>query len=166
LTYFLFDASALAKRYVFELGRNVVDLIFDRAWPVRTCCLLLGVGETTSILVRAHNGGKLSDDEFKQQMVNFNAEVLNNSDFLSIHVERDTIIASFSLIEQFSINSTDATVLRVALELNDAMQAVAQKLVVVCSDKRLVRAAENSGIVVCNPEQVTLAEVQRLLDAV
>jgi hypothetical protein len=51
MTYFLFDASGLAKRYVPELGRNVVHLIFDKAWPLRTCCLLLGVGETTSILV-------------------------------------------------------------------------------------------------------------------
>jgi predicted nucleic acid-binding protein len=98
-------------------------------------------------------------------MVNLNAEVSNNPDFLSIHVERETIVSSFALIERFSINSTDAIVLYVAMNLNDDMQAVGHKLVLVCSDKRLIRAAEKSGITVCDPEQVTPAEVQRLIDA-
>ena len=165
MTYFLFDASGLAKRYVPELGRDVIHLIFDKAWPLRTCCLLFGVGETMSILVRAHNGGKLLDDEFKEQMARLRSEVLNHPDFWTIDAERDTILSSFAFIEKFSINSTDAIVLRVTINLNDAMQAAGHKLVLVCADKRLVRVAENSGIVVCNPEQVTLAEVQRLLDA-
>jgi len=69
------------------------------------------------------------------------------------------------LIEQFSINSTDAIVLYVAMDLNYAMLAAGHELVFVCSDKRLIRAAINNGITVCNPEQVTLAEVQRLIDA-
>jgi hypothetical protein len=58
----------------------------------------------------------------------------------------------------------DASVLYAAITLNDDMQAAGHKLVLVCSDKRLIRAAEKSGITVCDPEQVTLAEVQRLLD--
>jgi predicted nucleic acid-binding protein len=160
----LFDASALAKRFVAEIGSDAVDLIFDKAWPVRTCCLLLGVGETISILVRAHNGGKLSDIEFNEQMARLKSEVLNNPDLWAIHVERETIVSSFALIEKFSINSTDAIVLYVAINLNDDMQAAGHKLVLVCADKRLHRAAEKSGITVCNPEQVTLAEVQRLID--
>jgi predicted nucleic acid-binding protein len=165
LNYFLFDASALAKRFVAEIGSDAVDLIFNKVWPVRTCCLLLGIGETTSILVRAHNRGKLSHDEFDEQMKRLKSEVLNNPAFLSIHVERSTVIASFSLIEQFSINSSDAIVLYVAMDLNYDMLAAGHELVFVCSDKRLIRAAEKSGVTVCDPEQVTLAEVQRLIDA-
>jgi predicted nucleic acid-binding protein len=164
VTYFLFDASGLAKRYVPELGRNVIHLIFDKTWPRRTCCLLLGVGETTSILVRAHNGGKITDDEFKEQMASLRSEVLHNPDFWTIHVEHEAIVSSFAFIEKFSINSTDAIVLHVAIELHADMKAAAHKLVFVCSDKRLIRAAEKSGITVCDPEQVTLAEVQRLID--
>jgi hypothetical protein len=34
LTYFLFDASGMAKRFVAELGGDAVDLIFDKAWPI------------------------------------------------------------------------------------------------------------------------------------
>jgi hypothetical protein len=51
------------------------------------------------------------------------------------------------------------------MNVNDDMQAVRHKLVLVCSDKRLIRAAEKSGITVCDPEQVTPAEVQRFIDA-
>lgn len=165
MTYFLFDASGIAKRFVAELGGDAIDLIFDKAWPIRTCCLLLGVGETTSILVRAHNGGKLTNNEFKDQMARLRSEVLHNPDFWAIHVEREAIVSSFAFIEKFSINSTDAIVLHVTLELHADMKAAAHKLVFVCSDKRLIRAAEKSGITVCDPEQVTLAEVQRLIDA-
>jgi len=56
----------------------------------------LGVGETTSILVRAHNGGKLSDDEFKAQMARLRSEVLDHPDFWTIDAERDTILSSFA----------------------------------------------------------------------
>ena len=165
MNYFFFDASALAKRYIAEIGSDAVDLIFNKTAPARTCCLLLGVGETTSILVRARNGGKLSPPEFQKQIATFHSEIVNNDEFLKFDAERAEIYESFELIEKFSINATDAIVLRIALTFKATAEEIGQALVLVCSDKRLIRAAEKSGITVCDPEQVTLAEVQRLIDA-
>jgi hypothetical protein len=57
-----------------------------------------------------------------------------------------------NLIEKHSINSVDAIVLRSALEVVIDLRDVGDDLVLVASDKRLLRAARVEGLSVFNPE--------------
>ena len=57
-----------------------------------------------------------------------------------------------NLIEKHSINSVDAIVLRSALEVVIDLRDVGDDLVLVASDKRLLRAARVEGRSIFNPE--------------
>jgi predicted nucleic acid-binding protein len=59
---------------------------------------------------------------------------------------------SWELIEKHSINSTDALILKCALDKAVALRNVGDDLVLVSSDARLVRAAKAEGLPTFNPE--------------
>ena len=57
-----------------------------------------------------------------------------------------------SLIETHSLNSVDAMVLRSALDIATELRNTGNRLVLVASDQRLLRAAQTEGLLVFNPE--------------
>ena len=57
-----------------------------------------------------------------------------------------------SLIETHSLNSVDAIVLRSALDIATELRNTGNTLVLVASDQRLLRAAQDEGLLVFNPE--------------
>ena len=57
-----------------------------------------------------------------------------------------------SLIETHSLNSVDAMVLRSALDIATELRNTGNKLVLVASDQRLLRAAQDEELLVFNPE--------------
>jgi len=56
---FLFDASALLKRYAPGPGTILVNHLFSSVGPARIVTLMLGVAEVVAALVRKRNAGKL-----------------------------------------------------------------------------------------------------------
>ena len=56
------------------------------------------------------------------------------------------------LIEAHSLNSVDALVLRSALDTATELRSIGDRLVLVASDQRLLRAARAEGLQVFNPE--------------
>ncbi len=56
------------------------------------------------------------------------------------------------LIENHSLNSVDAIVLRSALDISTELRNTGDRLVLVASDQRLLRAAQDEGLLVFNPE--------------
>jgi hypothetical protein len=61
MVYVFWDASGLTKRYAFERGSEVVNLIFHLVPTRRMMCLLLTVGEVYRALVRKRNDGLIGD---------------------------------------------------------------------------------------------------------
>ena len=61
-------------------------------------------------------------------------------------------IASRPLIEVPSINSTDAYILRCALDKADKLRTAGDNLILVSSDKRLLTATTKEGLGTFNPE--------------
>ncbi|MCE2401028.1 hypothetical protein J4G08_09100 [Candidatus Poribacteria bacterium] len=57
-----------------------------------------------------------------------------------------------SLIETHSLNSVDAMVLRSALDIATELRNTGNRLVLVASDQRLLRAAQTEELLVFNPE--------------
>ena len=151
--YFYFDASALVKRYTEEIGSDNVDFIFAKVPLNQLVCLNFGAAEVFWICVRKRNDRRITPHEFSQAIGHLNREVIaDDSDLTTLPVHKLLVWASVNLIETYAINSTDAIVLRSALDLAISLRNVDHELVLVASDQRLLRAARAEGLLCFNPE--------------
>lgn len=151
--YFYFDASALVKRYTQEIGSDKVNFLFNNVPLNRMMCLILGVIELFWICVRKRNDGRLTNPDFSQAGVNFNYEVIDDqSDFKTLSAPDSLVWDAMDLIENHSLNSVDAIVLRSALDMATELRSTGDTLVLVASDQRLLRAARTEGLQIFNPE--------------
>lgn len=159
--YFYFDASALVKRYTEEIGSDKLDFLFANVPLNRLVYLDFGAVEVFWICVRKRNDRRITPREFTQAIGHLNREVIaDDSDLTTLPVHKLLVWASMHLIEAYAINSTDAIVLRSALDLATVLRDVGEELVLVASDQRLLRAARAEGLSCFNPEtdpQQTLA---------
>ena len=115
-------------------------------------CLAIGTTEVVSILVRKRNDGRMSEPLASQALANLYDEVIDNADLTTISAEDRIVIDSVGFIVQHSINSTDAIVLTTAVEINLELERGGDRLILVSSDQRLNRAAQQEGLPVLNPE--------------
>jgi hypothetical protein len=58
------DASALAKRYLVEVGSSTVDAIFTAPRPIEHATTPWGYAEAYSVLLRRHNDGRFDGRTF------------------------------------------------------------------------------------------------------
>jgi predicted nucleic acid-binding protein len=157
-----FDASALVKRYSEETGSPLVDEVFRQVIPSRITCSGLGVLEVASVLVRKRNDGRLSEALFRQAMVEFRAEVIEQEEFSSTPVGDALLFSALDLIAKHNLNATDAVVLRSALNLQQASQETENQVMLWTADKRLARAAQIEGIIVFDPEVEMISRFHQL----
>ena len=151
--YFYFDASALAKRYIEEIGSDKIDFLFANVALTHLQCLVIGAMEVFWICVRKKNDGRITADQFTQATGHLEFEVINTqSDFKTIPIPDSLVWDSMDLIETHSLNSVDAIVLRSALNVAAELRRAGDTLVLVASDQRLLRAARAEGLQVFNPE--------------
>lgn len=151
--HFYFDASALVKRYTEEVGSEKVDYLFENIPLNQLKCLTLGAAEVFWVCVRKKNDGRITHYEFTHAVINLTREVTSNtSDFYTAPVPDSLVWTSLKLIETHSINSVDAMVLRSAIETAVELNGTDDKLVLVASDQRLLRAASNEELLIFNPE--------------
>ena len=160
---FYLDASALAKRYVPEIGSPLVDEVLDNVPADRIYVVNVGAGEVVSILVRKRNAGVITDAYFRQALVDFETEIVRSRDINKLPVGNRLATSSFSLIVAHSINSTDAITLRSALAIALKLRAGGDDLVLVASDLRLLHAAQAEGLITFNPESQDHAALAALL---
>jgi predicted nucleic acid-binding protein len=159
---FYLDASALAKRYLLEKGTAQVNV--DTVRPERIYVLNVGAGEVVSIFVRKRNAGKLPLADFRDAMLNFNAEIARAVDVKKMPVSNRLALSTFPLIDAHSINSTDAITLKSALAIARKLRVAGDDPVLVASDQRLLRAAQQmEGLVTFNPETQAQAALAPLL---
>lgn len=151
--YFYFDASALAKRYTQEVGSDKIDFLFENVSLECLSCLTIGAMEIFWICVRKKNDGRISDSQFAESTTHLKLEVVDTlSNFKKISVPDALVWGSMDLIETYSLNSVDALVLRSALDTATALRSTGDRLVLVASDQRLLRAAHAEGLQIFNPE--------------
>jgi predicted nucleic acid-binding protein len=160
---FFLDASALAKRFSRETGAGLMDHLFSQVKLEQLCCLMLGAAEVSSVLVRRHNNKLISDATFLQGMTNLRAEIVDKDDFDTFAVDNSTIVAALPLIETHSINSNDAIILRFSVDLAIDLRTAGDDLVLVASDRRLLRAAQAEGLATFDPETQSQADLDALL---
>ena len=161
--YFFFDASALAKRYHHEPGSDVTNYLLDAllgSAPERVIISPLILCEPISVLSREHNSGRIQVDLFQKATarVLLEARAMNQQ-----FIDNETILHSIPLISRHNLNASDALFLYQALNLHDLLQTMEQDLALVASDRRLLRAAEDEGLLTLNPEETTRADAEALL---
>jgi len=78
-------------------------------------------------------------------------------------LNEEVVMESLSYISKHNINSSDALYLRQAVILRRLLQRVRHDLVLVASDRRLLRAASGEGITTLDPEAASLTEVDSLI---
>jgi predicted nucleic acid-binding protein len=163
MNFFVFDGSALVKRYFPEPGTALVHHLFARASRDRLMCLMLGAAETAAALVRKKNQGAIDATMFLSATGRLKAEVLDPPDFLKLPSGNPLILASMRFLDRHAINATDAVVLEAALQLAVPTRAAGNDLVLVASDRRLLRAAQAEGLLTFDPENQTQSELDALL---
>ena len=137
--YFYFDASALAKRYTEEVGIDKIDFLFENVPFVRLQCLTIGAIEVFWICVRKRNDGRITSHQFERGVTLLRHEVIDNqSGFKTISVPDSLVWNSSPFIENHSLNSVDAMVLRSALDIATELRRIGDSLVLVASDQRLL----------------------------
>jgi predicted nucleic acid-binding protein len=159
---FWLDGSALAKRYVPENGSALVDFILDTVTEDRIYLLNIGYAEVVSVFVRKKNAGMLPISQLSQGLLDLETEVIQSPAKHILSFDNSVTTDALALIVKHSVNSTDAIVLRVAMDIALHLRAGGDDLVLVTSDQRLLHAAQTEGLVTFNPEtqdQATLASL-------
>ena len=77
----------------------------------------------------------------------FDDEITYRDEVRPVLPTEDQITASWNLIEKHSLNSTDATLLQCALDKASELRANGDNLVIVSSDKRLLRVSQSEGLI-------------------
>ena len=157
------DASALAKRYVPELGSSVVDHLFLRVPLDRMIVLAVGLAEVVSILVRKHNAGVIGTPRFQNALRAFRAEMKTTSPVKIMPIDGPLAVRAYDFVEKYSVNSTDAILLRSALDLAAPLRAAGDDLLLVASDQRLLKAARAEGLAAFDPETQSAADLDAVL---
>ena len=85
-------------------------------------------------------------------MTDFRSEVIDAASFTKIPATDSLVNAAASLVEKHSLNATDAVILRSVLDLVTVLRGTGDDLVLVTSDRRLLRAAQVEGVLTFNPE--------------
>jgi predicted nucleic acid-binding protein len=160
----IWDASALVKRYVAEIGSQTANALFMAIPPAQMTTTIMSYSETFAALWRKQNQSILSDAAFSTAQAALGNEVVGNADFVVLGLEFDDILNGIELIERHSLNSTDAAILPAFLRFATPLRASAVS-VLVASDRRLLRAAKAEGLEVLDPEMVPAADIPAFLAA-
>jgi predicted nucleic acid-binding protein len=158
--YAYLDASGLAKRYIPERGSTTVDYLFTRIPSDRLFVLEVGLAEVVSVFVRKRNAGSITPAEYAQAFAGFGNEVAYPPIPRKLMVNA---LTAFAFIETYSLNATDALLLRSALDLAAPLKAAGHDLVVVASDQRLLTAAGAEGLLTFNPETQSAADLDAMI---
>ena len=84
--YFYFDASALVKRYIREIGSDKINFLFDNLPLNQLKCLkTIGAAEVFWVCVRKKNDGRITPYEFTHSVANLNHEVISDASDFRMH---------------------------------------------------------------------------------
>ena len=155
LIYFWVDASAFAKRYVVEDGTQLINYFFANVATSRILCLDDSLNEVYAVIARKlrKQDGTLIQPAYNQAIQKFEREVVNHPDVVKVEATGDQKIAARNLIALHAINSADALILQCALDKANELRADGNHLVLVSSDRRLLRAAKRESLRTFDPEK-------------
>lgn len=158
----LWDASALAKRYAPERGSDVVDTLFERDPSPRMVATVIGYAECYSILRRKFHRGGMDAAAFRVAKSALRDETVVAPDFHLITVDDPAVFDGIRFMDTHNLNATDAAILTVFLSYQASLRS-GERAVLVASDHRLLKAAQDEGMETLDPEVSTVDHARQIL---
>jgi predicted nucleic acid-binding protein len=147
--YFL-DSSALVKRYVEEPGTDRVVQLLDKGH--RLVVSHLAKVEVTSALARRERAGKVAAEQVDAVVGAMDAEF--REVFEVVELGGEVLGRAAELTRAHALKASDAIQLACALVACSALDASAA-ITMVCADRELNAAAEQEGLPVVDPTEVS-----------
>jgi len=150
LAAYFFDSSALAKRYINELGSAWVRGVTAPASGNNIHALQLVELEVVSAIARRRKGGSLTAAAAATAIARLSHEVRH--DYILLGISDPLIVEALMLADRHELRAYDALHLAAAIDLNRSRAAWAQPaLTLVSADLELNAAAIANGFVVEDP---------------
>ncbi len=167
MNYFWLDANAIAKRYVKEKGTELIDHLFTCVSAKRIVCLFDSMNETIFVITKKINRKEITLPEYEQANQQFEAEVIDSTEVVQVHatVDQKKAARQFIRVDGYSINSADGDILQCALDKANELRSDGHNLVLVSSDKRLLRAAQMERLFTFDPETDKRAYLDDLINS-
>lgn len=141
---YYFDSSALVKKYVAESGSDtVVELLESAVMPVTS---KLAYPELLSGFGRKKREKEIGEKEYRRALVNFESDW---AAFLIIEYQDELLAIIKLLASRHVLKGADLVHLASALWLQ---KAVKEKIFLVASDVRLIKASRLEKVDIINPE--------------
>jgi predicted nucleic acid-binding protein len=96
-------------------------------------------------------------------MLNLDKEIIQSLGKHVLSFDNSVTADALALIVKHSINSIDAILLQVAMDVAQHLRAGGDNLALVSSDQRLLRAAQGEGLITFNPESQDQAALVALV---
>ena len=165
MNYFWLDANAIVKQYIDEEGTCLINHFFTYVSFNRIFYLFDSIGETRSAIVRKRNDGTISTAEFDQVIQQFEIDFIYRAEVENVSATEDQKRDAWQLIDAYSINSSDADILRCTLDKADELRTAGDDLIFVSSDKRLLKAAEKEGLLTFDPQTDNQIDLDDLINS-
>jgi predicted nucleic acid-binding protein len=157
------DASALAKRYIAEVGTATVNAAFANAGTHTMATTPWSYAETYSILLRKLNSTAIDRSLFTTAITALEAEVVYGPDFGLLSISDAMVFASTTAMSRHNINATDAAILTLLLDYSQTLPSGQSGCLLIAADRRLLRAADVEAFSILDPEAVPAADLPTLL---
>jgi len=152
---FYFDTSAIVKRYHKKLGSEVLDRISGLKGHVFAISFWTVLEFIVAFSAKTRRR-ELSREAFNIAVSRFLKDILDRFTIISVNDELVALAASLAV--KHALPSADCIQLAGAISLKNALEPVKERLVLVCSDKDLCKAAHKEGIEFINPEEKNALE--------
>ncbi len=147
--YFV-DSSALAKRYVEELGSKALRAMLDGATGCRIVIARITCVELASALTRRLRVGEIAAGDAADARADLAADM--DREFRIVELTEPIAMDAMALAERHALRAYDAVQLATALHVNQvARGAGLESVPMVSNDVELNVAAEREGLAVIDP---------------
>lgn len=146
MTYYI-DTSALTKRYVSEIGSQIIIEICLSSSPITTVSLTHV--EAAAALARKHRSGGLNMVDYRQALENLEYDF--DSQYLQIDVDQNVIDIAIDLTKSHKLRGYDAMQLAAALTIRELISDNNDTFIFVAADNDLLDAAREEGLSTLNP---------------
>ncbi len=160
---FLLDSGALLQRFLLGPGTFVTDALFAEPVRSRLSCLMLSAADVLAELSRPRKFLHLADGLREGVIRQFGWQVLEEPRFQKLAVANPAIEAAFPLIRLHRLGAIDGVVLQTALGIAAALRIAGNDLVLLTTNRSLLRAARREGLQTFNPERQTEVELAALI---
>ena len=147
---YYFDSSAIAKRYITEVGSNWVANIADASSGNDILISMLARVEVAAAIFKRQREGSISAVDAASAVADFINDF--ESQYQPMDVPIHLVERAADLAQSHALRSYDAVQLATALESSDIRDFLSlPKLVFVSADKHLNMSAQSEGLTIDNP---------------